>query len=217
MDSVSLIKLAAAKGIALNNVAGAASNLEGVARPRRLSRAEMKFRNEKKISLDVHETVKGRESRTYRRPDWSTAELGQAAKGLGVIPWTAALYSFAGARDGYWLLWNALSGEANRIARREYWVPRVVTEDGRMQFYREELAQLVLDEDANKHLFLAAPALYSAYMGVTMPTWEQQLIGPFRSLRGRYDGWLGAARSTISKWICDPVRVEAVDNINTCG
>jgi hypothetical protein len=216
MDSTSLIKLAAAKGIDLNNVGGTASNLEGVARPRKLSRAEVKFRNEKKISLDVHETVKGRESRTYRRPDWSDAELGQAAKGLGMIPWTAALYSYAGARDGYWVLWSALSGEANRIARREFWPYRVVTEDGRMQFFREELAQLVLDEDANKHLFLAAPVLYSAYMGVTLPIWEQQLIGPFRSLRGRYEGWLGAARATIAKWICDPVRTDTVDNNNVC-
>lgn len=216
MDAASLIKLAAAKGIDLSYVGGAASNLEGVAALRKLTPAEKKFRGENKLGLDVQETVRGRESRTYRRPDWGGAELGQAAGGLGVIPWTAALYSFAGARDGYWRLWSALSGEAIRIGRREFWVPRVATEDGRMQFYREELAQLVLDEDANKQLFLAAPVLYPAYMGVTLSTWDQHLTGPFRSLKGQYDGWLGAARSWISKRICEPSRSEPVDNNDVC-
>lgn len=216
MDAASLIKLAAARGIDLNHIAGVASKLDGAAAPRRLSRSEVKFRNENKLSLDVHETVKGRESRSYRRPGWSVAELGQAAKGLGVIPWTAALYSFAGAREGHWLLWNALAGEAHRIARREYWVPRVATEDGRMKFYREELAELVLIEDCHKHLFLAAPILYAARMGVTIPVWDRQLVGPFRSLKGRYEGWLGSARSTISKWICEPVRSDPVDNNDVC-
>lgn len=216
MDAASLIQLAKARGVDLSYIGGVASNLDGIAARRNLTRAEKKFRNENKLSLEVSDTVKGRESRTYRRPAWSVAELGQAAKDLGIIPWTAALYSYAGAREGYWLLWNALNAEANKISRRESWVPRVATEDGKMQFFREELAQLVLDEDANKHLFLAAPVLYSAYMGVTPPVWDQHLIGPFRSLRSRYEGWLGAARATIAKWICDPVRTDTVDNNDVC-
>jgi hypothetical protein len=216
MDAASLIQLAKARGVDLSYIGGVASNLDGVAGARRLTRKELKFRNENKLSLDVHETVKGRESRTYRRPSWSGAELGQAAKGLGVVPWNAALYSYAGAREAYLLLLNALRSEAIRIARREFWVIRVPTEDGRMKFYCEELAQLILDEDANKHLFLAAPVLYSAYMGVTQPTWERHLSGPFKSLRGCYDGWLGAARATIRRWICEPVRSDTVDKANVC-
>jgi hypothetical protein len=129
------------------------------------------------------------------------AELGQAAQGLGVIPWNAALYSFAGSSDGYWLLWSALSCEANRIARRESWAPRVTAENGEQRFYRETLAQLVLDEDAHKDMFAAAPALYAVYMGVTPPIWDQDLRGPFRSLQSAYERWLATARNVIGRWI----------------
>ena len=216
MDAASLIKLAAARGIDLNHVAGVASRLDGKAAERRLSAAELKFRKENKLGLDVYETVKGRETRTYRRPNWSGAELGQAAKGQGLIPWNAALDSIAGFRDNYWLLWNALSGEAYRLSRREFWVPRVATEDGGMQFYRESLAQLILEEEANKPYFTAAPILYPAFMKVTLPVWERQLFGYFVSLKTQYDGWLGSARSWISKRICEPHRTEPVDNINAC-
>lgn len=191
-----LVQLAAAHGIDLKGVAGASSNLEGFARERRLTRAERKLG-----ITEVSETVKGRETRGHRRPNYSFAELGQAAAGLGVIPWYAALYSFAGSSDGYWVLWQALAGEANKIGRAERWAPRVTTEDGRQQFYREQLSLLVLDHDAHQHLFAAAPALYAAYMGVAFPTWQRYLDDPFRSLKGRYDGWLAVARSVIGKWV----------------
>lgn len=216
MDAASLIKLAAAKGIDLNHIAGVASDLSGVAAQRKLTIEEKKYRIKTGQGLEVSETVRGRESRTYRRPTWSVAELGQAAKGMGVIPWTAAMYSYAGAKEGYWRLWDALSGEARRISNREFWPPRIASEDGRMLCYREQLSLLVLDEDASKHLFLAAPILYPAYMGVTLQVWERQLFGPFVSLKSRYEGWLGTARATIAKWICEPTHAESVDNSSAC-
>jgi hypothetical protein len=194
LNGAALVQLATAHGIDLVHVAGVASNMEGIARERPRNDIE------REMGIGVRLTARGRETRT-RRPGMGFAELGQAAAGLGVIPWTAALYSFAGSQDGYWVLWQALSGEANKIARREMWAPRVVGEHGEQRFYREALAQLVLDADAHQHLFAAAPALYAAYMNVAPPTWERQLAGPFASLKGRYDGWLAVARSVIGKWV----------------
>jgi hypothetical protein len=188
--------LATARGIDLQHVAGVSSNVDGIAKKR--ARTEI----ERKLGIpDVRETVKGRETRGHRRPAFGVAELGQAAQGLGVIPWNAALYSFAGSADGYWLLWSALSCEANKIARRESWAPRVTTENGEQRFYREQLSLLVLDEDRSKHLFAAAPALYAVYMNVTPATWDGQLQGQFRSLQSSYERWLQIARSTIGRWI----------------
>lgn len=211
MDAATLIQLGKAKGIDFTEVAGGSSNVDGIAQKRHLTRAEIKHRNEMKLSLDIQETVRGRQSRVYRRPAWSLAELGQAAQGLGLIPWTAALYSFAGAQEGYWLLWSALATEANHIARREHWPARVMSEGGHLKFYRETLAMLVLDEDIHKHLFTAAPKLYAAYMDVPTPVWDQVLVTPFGALKASYERWLNTARSVIGRWIREPSHSEIVD------
>jgi hypothetical protein len=77
----------------------------------------------------------------------------------------------------------------------------VTGENGEQRFYREQLSLLVLDHDAHQHLFTAAPALHSLYMGVTPQTWEQHLRDPFRSLQAVYERWLSIARDTIGRWI----------------
>lgn len=196
MTPAALIAAAQARGVNLSHVGGTASNLDGDAQERRLTRAERKlgFR-------EVRLTANGSETRAYRRPAVSHAELGQAAAGLGPIPWNAALFSFAGARDGYWLLWRALAAEALRLAKREHWAPRVIKEDGSERFFCEDLAELVLIHDSNQHLFTAAPQLFAIYMHVTPSVWDQSLDGPFRSLKGSYERWLGVARGAIGRWI----------------
>lgn len=196
VNAAGLLQLAAARGIDLNHVAGVASNVDGITsrRPRTAL--------ERKLGIDVRETASGRETRGHRRPAWGHAELGQAAQGLGAIPWAAALYSFAGSREGYWLLWDALSREATRLAHRDWWPPRVTIENGEPRFYRERLAQLVLDDEAHKALFLAAPgALHACYMSVTQEIWDRQLQDPYRSLQGAFERWIGIARATIGRRI----------------
>jgi hypothetical protein len=218
MDAASLVKLAAARGIDLSHIAGVASDLQGIAKQRKYSPTVLKSRRERHLNLEVSETGRGRETRTYRQAQWSVADLGMAAKGLGAIPWAAALYSFAGSRDGYWLLWHALANEAHRIGRREYWPPRVLQEDGRRRFFRENLAELVLIEDANRHLFVAAPTLYAIYMGVAPETWDRHLSGPFKALQGSYEHWLSIARSVIAGWICNqPAATRAAVSQLTVG
>jgi hypothetical protein len=196
LNAAGLVQLAAAKGIDLKGVAGRSSDTRGIARERRRTRDE----REQGIEV-VPQTVRGRESRGMRRPDWSAAELGQAAKGLGIVPWSAALYSYAGSKSGYLVLLSELRSEAIRLSRRERWPLHVPDERGRPIFYCEQLAQLVLDEDALKHLFAAAPQLYAIYMGVPAGTWEKHVAGPFRSLRAIYDQWLGRARGVIAQAI----------------
>ena len=152
--------------------------------------------------MGIRASVNGHESRSYRRAAWAASDVGHAAAGLGQVPFAAACFSYAGAREAhYWVLFSALSAEAMRLSRRESWPLRVPTEDGRQQFYRELLAALILDEDSNRPLFIAAPLLFSAYMSVTPETWDRSLSDPFRSLRSRYDSWLNVARAEISKWI----------------
>lgn len=195
MDIVELIQRGAARGVDFQHVAGIASKLDGIAKKR--SRTD----DERKLGLPIRDTAQGHQTRVYRRPAWSVAELGQAACGMGLIPWTAALYSFAGARDGHYLLWNALVNEAQRLAKRENWPSRVSGEDGQPQYFREALADLVLLEDANRDLFTAAPQLYWVFMKVPDIVWEKQLSEPYGSLKVSYDRWLSIARSVISRWI----------------
>ena len=195
MNAAQLIGLASARGIDLKHIAGVASETGGIARQRARTAVEKKF------GVDVPETASGRETRGYRPPAWGVGELGMAAQGLGAIPWAAALYSFAGDRNGYWLLWHALANEAHRLGRREYWPPRGLHADGERRFYRELLAELVLVADSNRHLFVAAPQLYAIAMGVSVETWDEHLRGPFRSLQGSYDRWLALARGAIGRWI----------------
>ena len=73
--------------------------------------------------------------------------------------------------------------------------------DGRRKFYRENLADLVLTEDANKHLFMAAPQLYAVVLDVSSLVWERHVRDPFRSLKGAYERWLAIARGAIGAWI----------------
>jgi hypothetical protein len=201
MEITVVIKAATAKGIDLSHIGGIASNLDGIAARRKLTRAEIKSRREDKLGLDVRDTVRGRESRTYRQPAWTVAELGRAAQGLGPIPWNAALYSFAGAREGYWLLHYALKGEAHRLARRECWAMHVPRENGERRFFNEDLAELVLIEDANKHVFAVAPQLCAIAMDVSEATWKHQLNEPFCSLKASYGRWLDTARGVIGRWV----------------
>ncbi|MGO9038872.1 MAG: hypothetical protein ACLQKH_12890 [Steroidobacteraceae bacterium] len=175
--------------------AGAATETHGIARKRERTRLEVN------LGIDVQETASGRESRTYRRPAWSMAELAQAAAAGGVhgVAWLAVRYSVAGDASCAEELHGALAYHAQLIGRRESWPPRVMSLDGNPKFFREELAAMALDEDAHRHYFAAAPALYAVYMGVTPAVWEQTLTGPFHSLKAKYSSWISIACAGIQR------------------
>jgi hypothetical protein len=190
-----LVGLANARGVDLVRAAGAATETGGIARKRDRTRFEVRF------GIDVRETACGRETHTYRRPAWSLAELAQAAAAGGVhgVRWLALRYSIVGDMSCADELHGSLAYQACMIGRRESWPPQVVGLDGKPKFFRELLAQLVLDEDAHKHLFVAAPALYAVYMDVGQAIWDQRLDAPFRSLKTHYEGWIAAAIAGIRR------------------
>lgn len=207
MNAADLIQLAQARGIDLKYVAGAASRTDGIARKRQRTKEEIDH------GLPLRESVTGRQTRVYRRPSWTVAELGQAANGLGAVPWAALCYSVAGfcEPNEYKVLWHALANEAGRLSRRENWPMEVVCEDGKRRCYREHLAKLVLIEEANRHFFAAAPQLYAIVMEVPAPVWDRQLSDPFRSLKSAYERWLGIGLSVIGRWIREPDNNVTID------
>lgn len=185
MKAEELICLATARGVNLSRVGGAASEMHGVARERE------RTPEERKLGKAVDLTARGRDSRSYRRADWSLAELGQAAGGrVGGAAWLAVRYSIAGDSSCAAELWSRLASEATSIGRRDHWAPKVLGLDGKMKFFREELAQLVLDDDAHRQYFVAAPALYPAYMEVGERTWNRDLEDYFVTLKDKLTSWI---------------------------
>ncbi len=124
------------------------------------------------------------------------------------MPWLAACYSFAGDASGYRELHGGLVYEALLISEREEWPWRVRAKDGAWRFYLAEMAQLVLDAEAHRHLFVAAPALYAICMGVDEGTWGTTLASRYGSLQGKYERWLDVARGMIRRWLRPEAEVE---------
>lgn len=197
-----------AHGISLPEVAGSASNTHGLAKQRVMSGKERKAAQEAHLSCEVVPSARGAGSRVYRRPQWSLAELGQAAKDVPAVPWLAAQYSFAQDVSAYEALWNVLALRAHEISRREAWSPRVRDTAGKPQFYHGTLAALVLDAEMHRPIFLAGgSALFAIYLNVPTDTWEQVLFGRYISLQVVYERWLGTALRKIQRALSQPQEV----------
>lgn len=138
----------------------------------------------------------GKDSRNFKQRSWTIAELGQAAAGVREIPFRAASYAYAGDTSSYWQLWSALEHAAQELRVRYSWPAQVKSPTG-PRFYLEQLAQLVLDEDANRHLFVSVPALYGIYVGVDESTWARSMCERFGAVQRRYLGWIGEAMSIM--------------------
>lgn len=194
MNAEQLIALGTAKGIDFKQVAGNASKLDGAARLRVLTAAERKLREQEYLSLNVEDTVKGQQSRVYRRPKYSVAELAMSVCELERMPWLAVQYSIARHCDDYGELHRGLMLKAIRMAESQKWPYRMQREDGLGDhgWYLAPLAGLVLDSDAHKHLFLLAPTLYSAYMRVSEETWAAKLAPLYRELARQHESWVSA-------------------------
>jgi hypothetical protein len=140
----------------------------------------------------------GRASYVRGRPAWSIQDLGQAAAGVPRLPFLAACYSYAGDRSVYWELWAGLLRAAQELRVRNGWPAQVRgPAGGPAHFYLEQLAQLVLDEDAHQHLFHAAPVLYPIYVSVDEQTWHRSVFHRFDKLRLRFQGWIAEAMAIV--------------------
>ena len=218
MKAEDLIALAAGHGIDLRAVAGAANNLDGIAKLRRLTPRERAAG-----LLAVAETASGSETRVSHPPAWSHAELGLAMSGpprepgkpgrprepaLPRMPTLAAMYSFARDDANYGELFRGLIITAMRVCRDEAWPMRVGRDDPPYA-YVNGLAGLVLDADRHARFFAAAPMLYPIYMGVSEEVWRVRLDGKYHRLKARYDGWLDSARSHINRKLSTALRETA--------
>ena len=189
-----LIVLATAHGIDLMQAAGAT---ERQRRPQQKQRRVPGLGVVRVLEPPPEQRAHGVASRTTTRPEWSLAELGQAAHGVPPVPFMAACYAFAGDRSVYWKLWEALLFEAGRLKRANAWPHAIRGSDGRPRFYLSEIAALVLDEDANPHFFLRAPKLYAIYLGIDDQAWTPILFERFDAVKMRYLSWLETARRII--------------------
>ncbi len=183
-----LVALASAHGVDLKHV-----ELNGSANPRHWD--------------DGVELEPGKNAR-FHRP--AAAGLGFAACGLpDELPWLAARFSFAADERSYWPLWWGLVFQAQRMAWREGWPPRVRTAQGGLRFYLLDLAQLVLDEEAARPLFAAAPRLRALCLDVEPATWDDVLEPRYRSLRAVYARWLDVVREMIGRWCAAELQAAA--------
>jgi hypothetical protein len=138
-----------------------------------------------------------KETRSAARPEWTLAELAQAAAGVPQIPFMAACFAFAGAHDDYWRLHAALFDAAIKLRRVHKWPAQVASTHRTPIFYLENLAQLVLDEDAHPALFRACPQLPAICLGISVPTWDKSVAERYGALQYVWLGWLGHAAAIM--------------------
>jgi hypothetical protein len=193
MRSETLIAIASAHGVDLSQAAKMATSVKP--KPDVITRrgARVLVENASKGR------VAGRETVAMQRPQWTIAEIGQAAQDVPEAPFRAALYAFAGAHENLWYLHGELMGHARMFRRIYRWPDRVSDFHGIKREYCEHLCRLVLDVDAHPSYF-KVPGLYAMYMTVTESVWERQLEDRYKDLKAVWEGWLGeAARKIQSK------------------
>ena len=137
------------------------------------------------------------------RPQWTIAEIGQAAHELPDTEFRAALYAFAGLHEHRWFLHRELTGRARMFQRIYHWPLRVVDFHGLKREYMEHLCMLVLDEDASPAYFRAVPGLYGFYMSVSDRVWENQLEGRYQELQQAWMDWCGHAARVIQSQLSE--------------
>lgn len=197
MKADELIALATAHGIDLKHVAGAASNVFGVARQR------ARTPEERRLGLQVAQTARGAGSPQYRGREVGAATVGQAGASIPRMPWLAALYSFAGDSSAYPELHRGLMLQQLKIATRENWPMMVTKRGGRRGYYQGELAALVLDVDRHRPYFAAAPSLHALCIDVDEDIWDRSVSHWYFDLTLEYGRWLAIARAYIARWIRD--------------
>jgi hypothetical protein len=141
--------------------------------------------------------ARGGETRSSQRPEWTTAEIGQAAQGVPDILFHAALFAFAGDRGSYWKLHAALYREALALQAERGWPAEVCDIHDIGRPYLKHLAKLVLDEDASPQVFRTAPHLYAIVVGVSDHIWDKSIAERFHALRYVWIGWLGHAAAIM--------------------
>ena len=114
MKAEELISLASAHGVDLLQAAGSGNN----AKPKRdtvKKCGSIRLVENTSISRAV-----GKETFVFDRPQWTVAEIGQAAAGVPDVCFRAACYAFAGSRSQFWPLHAALHTHAQILAAQKH-------------------------------------------------------------------------------------------------
>jgi hypothetical protein len=186
MRAAELVALAAAHGINLDHV-----DLNGAAGPR------------KPWHDGIELVPAGRRHDSHRRrPEPDPAAFDED------LPWCAVRYSLAGDSSVHWPLWNGLVFQAVRLGRQEHWPPQVSARQlngtkPAPTFYLLKLCELVLDEEAMRPAFAAAPQLRAICLGIADRAWARAVEPRYRSLQAVYERWLEVGRERIRGWICE--------------
>jgi hypothetical protein len=200
------VNLVNARGIDFTHVAGSASRIDGAARPRRLSRAEMKIRRELHLALHVEPTARGAGSRVSRAPVYSHAELAHAMAGVPRMPELALYFSLAGWLGGFEELHRGLMRKQLNAMDQDW--PMIVQysggKAGEPYDYVPKLATLVLIADAHKQSFLDATGLHGNWtpwdlIGMDEPAWKRHLATRYIDLKHQYECWYTEALRIIRK------------------
>lgn len=212
------ISLVNARGVDFNFVAGNASNVEGAARPRCLSRAEIKLRNELKLALAIEPTAQGKGSRVPRRPYYSNTDLAHAMHGVPRMPELALYYSLCGWLGAFEELHRGLMMKILQTMD-ETWPMTVTYAGGRIgeqHDYVHKLATLVLIADARKNDFIVAAALPAHLIGMDEPVWDRVLASRYAELQQQYTRWYLVAMGMVRKRIMNTAEdVEEVGELAT--
>jgi len=179
-------------------IAGNASNVEGVAAPRRPTKEE------RRAGVGVKLTAEAAQTRTYRKPVLSHQDLAHALAGCKRMPTLAAFYHVRGDFSVYPELQRGLMLELSRLIQRKRWPTQVTKHDGSFGYYQGELAALVLDYDAHMPLFRDVPALFARCIGVTDDVWSKIVHYWYDDLSRVYERWIATARAHVGRqWLED--------------
>jgi|HubBroStandDraft_4_1064222.scaffolds.fasta_scaffold00159_25 hypothetical protein len=189
-----LIALAAAHGVDLIKAARI-----GAAKPKRDVRL-MKFEGGRRAYVLLQpsgDEARGKATRSSKRPSYTLAELGQAARGVPQMQFWAACYAFAGARGYFDRLRIGLTREAVQIQHQNCWPETVTDIHGLARPYIPWLAKLILDEDFCPNEFAVCPQLYAWYLQISERSWDREVASRYFALRFVWLRWLGTAASMI--------------------
>jgi hypothetical protein len=190
-----LLSLAAARGVDLQRAAEMTPKV-----PAERDVVTQKFAGGRRATVlqeRRRNRVRGPQSRVVRRPQWTIAEIAQAAAGVPDICFRAACYAFAGDRSNYWHLHGALYREAQELQARQAWPPRVKDYHGFHRIYLPHLAKLVLDFDQSPTPFRIAPELFAYYLRITQRAWENEVADRYYELERVWGSWLETAARIV--------------------
>jgi hypothetical protein len=192
-----LVMLVSPRGVDLQHIAGSASETHKAAKQR------VRTALERQLGLPtVQLSVEGKSSRVSRKPGISIEDLSLALGGLKGRSLQALYFSIWGDSSVYRDLVRHLMHEALRMSGQGEWPMRIRRANGSLGDAYEHiprLAELVLDVDAHRWVFIDAPSRFAAYMNVPEDVWEKVVSHWFRDLSLSYERWIAIAFGQASQ------------------